>query len=228
MGQPGARRTLGRHGAMTGFEDSGQQQALFPIRPLRRRPANAGERELVVSDEELDLCTALQNIGFGEDARREPAEVAARPREGLFRAVDAAADLSEAFLDTRAASDAGDVGPASFVESNGIIGVMSSELDDWRTVLQLFVSSRRATGGVFANDAATSREITLTDDVVCRVRDAFAQSEEKLGVALAQVMNAVLGTDSDPGPYARQRMVSQFRGLFFFGQSQQGGRRLGD
>jgi hypothetical protein len=113
------------------------------------------------------------------------------------------------------------------VNFNGLVGVVSAELDTWRSVLRSLIHDRTAHGGRFDNDAARSGTISLTDDVVCRVRDAFEMSDHSLFVALLQVLRSVLHVGYDPGSNAQVELARSFRRLWRGTQSQGSGHRLG-
>ena len=105
------------------------------------------------------------------------------------------------------------------------MGLMSDTLDEWRRVLGVFVERYSADGGYFANAASRSSMLTLSDDIVGPVRDAFAASDEQLGRAVFHVMQHVL-IEFRAGTDAFERMGRRLRGLWYQTR-ERGGHRLG-
>ena len=108
-----------------------------------------------------------------------------------------------------------------------MVGTMSDDLDNWRSALRCFVDSRRATGGVFENEASTSGTISLTDDIVRCVRDAASVSDKTLGNELVRVLLTVLGGGSEFGARGKLQLARSFRELLRRGTMRDVGRRLG-
>ena len=92
---------------------------------------------------------------------------------------------------------------------------------DIRSVLAKFLEEKRANGGFFQNEASMSKTITLNDEDVISVRDAYLRSDSTglLATHLQRLLGVIYGSGAE-FTGNQLKLVAEFRGRMLYHTSQ--------
>ena len=111
--------------------------------------------------------------------------------------------------------------PASSRAEEDCKQTKSASLTDIRSVLAKFLDEKRAKGGFFQNEASTSGSITLNDEDVVSVRDAYMRSDSTgmLATHLQRLLGVIYGSGAE-FKGNQHKLAAEFRGRMMCHTSQ--------